>query len=119
VIAIEVPDFATPVDPDRAWMLRWGPSCIPVRSMFGRTSHPGGHPGYGRYIPIDLDENNRHQIDAYAERHPDRPRPVFGWGVCRRGFGLQDHCGVMMTEAEAEAWAIELNAAIEIGEPTR
>ena len=92
-----------------------GPLCIPFKDMHGRVGGWPTHPGlHGRYFPLDLDENNRHSIDAYCSRFPDRPRPTFGWGVCRQGFGLQHHDGVM-TEAEADAWAVDLNARIEIG----
>lgn len=77
----------------------------------GRPNHPGL---YGRHQPIDLDENNRHIVDQWCERHPDQPRPVLGWGVCRHGFGLQHHRDGM-TEAEADAWAVELNRELVAG----
>ena len=91
-----------------------GPSCIP---------HPrGGFPhlpaSYGRYLPIDLDDNNRHQIDQWCERHPGQPRPQLGWGVCRHGFGLQHHQGALSRE-QAEEWARQLNQQIRIGERAR
>lgn len=118
------PDFATPVDPDRAWMMgKHGPTCIPYRDMFGGSGGWPHHPGdYGRYVPIDVDANNRANVDAYCERHPERPRPVFGWGVCRHGFGLQCDVGSYrtrsegMTADEAERTAIELNDMIVIGD---
>jgi hypothetical protein len=70
-------------------------------------------PRLGEYIAIDLDENNRHTREAWAERHPGQPQRPFGWGVCRHGHGLQDHGqdrGAVLTEAQARAWADELNA---------
>lgn len=124
-MTITVPDFATPVDPDRAWMAgAHGPTCIPCRrqewSVDTRTYTyidvwPHSPGDYGRYFPIDLDANNRHSVDAYCARHPERPRPVFGWGVCRHGFGLQHHDGVL-SETEADSWAVALNRTITIGE---
>lgn len=72
-----------------------------------------GVPEHGRYLPVDLDENNRHSRERYAKRHGREPAP-FGWGVCRHGFGLQRHDGIL-TREQAEAWARELNAAMTIG----
>lgn len=92
-----------------------GPTCIPWRNMFGGSEGHPHHPGdYGRYLPIDLDANNVHTVDEWCARHPGEPRPVLGWGVCRHGFGLQHHVGVL-SEAQADEWAHELNAAIVIG----
>jgi hypothetical protein len=83
--------------------------------MHGRVGGWPNHPGlHARYFPIDLDANNRYQIDQWCERNPGKPRPVFGWGVCRHGFGLQHHDGVL-TEDEADRWAVELNSSIVIG----
>jgi hypothetical protein len=68
---------------------------------------------HGTYIAVDLDENNRHTREQWAERHGREPRS-FGWGVCRQGYGLQDHGqdrGAVLTEAQAVAWAAELNAS--------
>jgi hypothetical protein len=103
-----------------------GPTCVPYvpwgwsrSEPVPASSHPHNAGTYARYIPIDLDENNRYAIDAWCERNPGMPRPVIGWGVCRDGFGLQGDVGRRgqgMTEAEAERVAVELNAAIKIGE---
>lgn len=90
-----------------------GPSCIPAHTMGGTDMHASsGH--YGRYLALDLTANNVHSIDAWCARNPGKPRPDFGWGVCRHGFGLQDHKGIL-TQAAAEEWATKLNAAIPIG----
>jgi hypothetical protein len=120
---VSIPDFATPLDPERAWMLGvHGPVCIPCRQQ---VWEPGTRtytyadiwphsPGlYGRYIVIDLDENNRHSRAEWAKRNGREPRS-FGWGVCRHGFGLENL--PVMTREEAERVAVELNAAIRIGE---
>ena len=64
----------------------------------------------GEYVALDLTENNRASIDAWCERNPGEPRPDFGWGVCRHGFGLQDFGDGYMPEHIAKARAIALNA---------
>jgi hypothetical protein len=97
-----------------------GPNVIPYPAYWGA----GGahHPGlYGRYVVVDLDENNRHAIDfqreRFAEAHPDAelpPRPHLGWGVCRQGFGLQDF-PTGLDQAEAERLAKMLNASTPVG----
>jgi len=93
-----------------------GPICIPVRGIGAATGLAPGRPAaYGRYEPIDLDENNSYQLDEWCRRHPHMPRPHLGWGVCRSGFGLQSHQGVL-SRAEAEEWAQQLNAGIVIGD---
>jgi hypothetical protein len=87
-----------------------GPTAIPYKPWGGGdplTSWPN-HPGlYGRYAPIDLDENNAHQLRQARERFPDHPG--FGWGVCRHGFGLQDFGDGYMSEEIATARAKALN----------
>lgn len=126
----------TTVEPDLSWK-DWrpepiyGPQCVPSqRQSFDPETRAytyvdvqvGNPRDYGRYRPIDMDENNRHSIDAYCARHPDRPRPAIGWSVCRSGFGRQDEgrrareIGRVLTRADAEQWACELNALIVIGE---
>lgn len=95
-----------------------GPTVIPWRSMFGDDHGHPNHPGdYGRYLVIDLDENNRATRAEWAERNGREPRS-FGYGVCRHGFGLQtiDGRSEGFTLAEADAHAIRLNAAQKIGE---
>lgn len=86
-----------------------GPLRVPYHDLFGGSGGPT-HPGeYGLYIAIDLTENNRCQIEQAHELHPDRPRPDFGWGVCRHGFGLQSFGDGYMTETVATARAHALN----------
>jgi len=93
-----------------------GPVCIPARGFSGATNVTPNRPAsYGRYEPIDLDLNNSYQLDEWCRRHPHMPRPRLGWGVCRSGFGLQHHQGVL-SRAEAEEWARQLNAGIVIGD---
>jgi hypothetical protein len=85
-----------------------GPTAIPFRNMHGTEDGCPNHPGlYGRYLVIDMDENNRHARNAWAERNPGRTLPSFGFGVCRHGFGLQDF--PPLTRYEAERVARELN----------
>jgi hypothetical protein len=85
-----------------------GPTAIPWRNMSGTSEGRPHDPGlYGRYLPIDLDENNRYQRERWAKRHGRAPAS-FGWGVCRHGFGLQNL--PRMTRDEAERVARELNA---------
>ena len=80
-----------------------GPTVIPYGP--GTPNRPAD---YGRYLPVDLDENNRYAIEAWCEAHPRQPRPTFGWSICRGGFGRQADCDGM-TEAEANAEAIKRN----------
>lgn len=106
--------------PDIVWCPSvQGPTAIPYVpwGWSERTNGPApaslhpNHPGlYGRYRPIDLDENNRATIEAWKARNPDRPAPALGWGVCRHGFGLQDFGDGYMSREVAEARAIALNA---------
>jgi hypothetical protein len=87
-----------------------GPTAIPYRNMSGRDEGHPHNPGlYGRYLALDLTANNRHSIDAWCKRFPDRPRPDLGCGVCRHGFGLQDFRDGRMSQEVAEARAIALN----------
>jgi hypothetical protein len=86
-----------------------GPTVIPFRNLSGRYEGVPHRPAdFGRYLPIDLDENNRAAIEAWRERNPGKTPPSLGWGVCRHGFGLQNL--PRMTEDEAERVAVELNA---------
>jgi hypothetical protein len=79
-----------------------GPITIPFVNMHGKEEGTPHDPGiYGRYLAIDLDQNNR------------TPRGVLGWGVCRQGFGLQ--ALPRMNKAQAEAKAKELNERMPIG----
>lgn len=79
-----------------------GPTCIPCK---GTPQHPAN---YGRYLALDLDENNRHSRGAYRERTGREPES-FGWGVCRHGFGLQSFGDGFMSQEIAEARAKVLN----------
>lgn len=81
-----------------------GPTCIPCDFV------PTNPALYGRYIVVDLDENNRYSRAAYHERFPERELPSFGFGVCRHGFGLQELGDGYMDEKTAEARAKALNA---------
>jgi len=93
-----------------------GPTVIPYRSAFGGEGGRPQHPAdYGRYLPIDLDANNRHSIEQWRERFPDREFKSLGWGVCRSGFGLQNL--PWMNEQTAREAAKVLNASTPIGEP--
>jgi hypothetical protein len=117
-----IPDFATPLDPERAWMLgAHGPTCVPYVPWGWSIERDGPPPAgssphspgtFARYLVIDLDENNRHSRAEWAKRNGREPQS-FGWGICRAGFGLQNL--PTMTREEAERVAIELNAAIRIG----
>lgn len=91
-----------------------GPTVIPAIDPFDRTREMVPHqPGlYGRYLVIDLTANNRTSIDAWCDRNPDKPRPDFGYGVCRQGFGLQRAPKPYLTKDEAEEWAKALNSEI-------
>lgn len=95
-----------------------GPTAIPYEPWgwsFDRQGEPPAsmHPQnpalYGRYIPIDLDANNRASIEAWLERNPGKEHVPFGWGVCRHGFGLQQFGDGYMSEEVATARAIALN----------
>lgn len=63
----------------------------------------------GQYIAIDLDENNRHALEARREQFPGVSFPALGWGVCRHGHGLQDL--PPLSERQARELAAKLNAA--------
>lgn len=66
---------------------------------------------FGRYEVIDMDRNNHGSIEAWCERNPGLPRPVFGFGICRAGFGLQAAPFDMgLTAEQAEDVAVYLNA---------
>lgn len=68
------------------------------------------NPGlYARYAAIDLTLNNKISIDEWCKRNPDKPRPDFGWGVVRHGFGLQSFGDGYMTQEVATARAKALN----------
>lgn len=103
---------ATPVRADENYIPPYqGPTVIPFRNMSGRFEGVPHNPAlYGRYISVDLDENNRHSVDAYCARFPDRPRPDLGWGVCRHGFGLQSFGDGWMSREVAELRAKTMNA---------
>jgi hypothetical protein len=109
-----VANIGATITPDIEWCPSvQGPTVIPYHPWGGGdpTGRFPNHPGlYGRYLVIDLTENNRASIDAFCERFPDRPRPDYGFGVCRHGFGLQSFGDGYMTEEVAEARAIALNA---------
>lgn len=94
-----------------------GPTVTPFKSMSGKLEGVPHHPAlYGRYIVIDLDENNRIAVEGFMERHPDAERPHLGFGVCRHGFGLQDFGPGVMEEAMANTLAKALNDSTPIGE---
>jgi hypothetical protein len=91
-----------------------GPIVRPFIDLDGRESGEPTHPGtYARYLPIDLDANNRHSIEEWEKRFPDREHVPFGWGVCRQGFGLQDL--PPLSEETAREFARRLNRATPIG----
>lgn len=101
-----------------------GPPAVPCFS-WGDSTRPAipHNPGiYGRYIPVDMDANNRaaneQAIDRWCELHPGQPRPPMprlGWSICRHGFGrIAEFDG--LTEDEAKAKAKELNELTPVGE---
>ncbi len=86
-----------------------GPTAIPWRNMFGEDEGQPHHPGlYGRYLALDLDENNRASREAW-EKRTGLQAQSFGWGVCRHGFGLQAFGDGWMSREVAEARAVALN----------
>lgn len=80
-----------------------GPTVIPFRNMSGKYEGTPHLPAlHGRYLPVDLDENNR------------APAGTLGWGVCRQGFGLQNL--PRMTREQAHDEARRLNAIVPTAE---
>lgn len=105
-----VTNLGAVITPDIEWTPAvQGPTIIPWRNMSGKDEGYPHHPGlHGRYLVIDLDANNRAQVDEIRERFPDHPG--FGWGVCRQGFGLQSFGDGYMSERVATARAKALNS---------
>jgi len=82
--------------------------------MAGQERGEPTHPGiYARYLPLDLDLNNRAAIEDARRRFPDHEVRHLGWGVCRQGFGLQSL--PPLSEEAARKFARLLNAATPIG----
>lgn len=61
-----------------------GPTALAVDS---HVHNPGLH---GRFVALDLDENDLHRIEARGDGDSGAEPSPLGWGVCRHGFGLQN-----------------------------
>jgi hypothetical protein len=88
-----------------------GPTVVPYKPWGNSKGNEFPYdPGdYGRYIVVDLDENNRFARKE-CERRTGREPASFGFGICRQGFGRQvqfDGC----TEEVAHSYARCLNRA--------
>ncbi|MBS1861902.1 MAG: hypothetical protein JSS68_09335 [Actinobacteria bacterium] len=82
-----------------------GSPLSPSLDMAGKEEGAPTHPRlHGRYVTVDLGENNRHMNDGTTD---------FGWGVCRQGLGLQDL--PRMDEAKTTAKAKEPNERTPVG----
>lgn len=81
------------------------------------VDRPVHNPGlHGRFLAIDLDENNRVALEARRQAHPEAELPALGWGVCRHGFGLQ-RLPQGISKEHAEVIACLENRRVEIGAP--